>query len=77
MDKGTFMWITLSGCMKLNLINSWKHFVIIIALMDNFDHGTGELVNFLTSSRQRIRVNEVECWKLNDKDQTVKEHELC
>jgi hypothetical protein len=44
MDKRTFMWITFIGCIKFNLRNSLKHLVVIIALMDNFKHGTGEFV---------------------------------
>lgn len=43
MDKRTFMWITFIGCIKFNLKNSLKHFTVLIALMDNFRHGTGEL----------------------------------
>ena len=42
MDKGTFMWITFIGCIKFDLKNSLKHLAVIIALMDNFRHGTGE-----------------------------------
>lgn len=42
MDKGTFIWITLIGCMKFNLRNSLKQLAITIALMDNFNQGTGE-----------------------------------
>ena len=47
MAKGTFMWITFIGCIKFNLKNSLKNLAVIIALMDNFRHGTGELeMNF-------------------------------
>lgn len=43
MDKGTFVWITFIGCMKFSSRNSLKRLVIMIALMDNFNRGTGEL----------------------------------
>lgn len=44
MDKRTLMWIIFIGCVRLNLKNSLKHFAIIVALMDNFNQGTGYLI---------------------------------
>lgn len=41
MDKGTFVLITFIGCMKFSLWNNLKRLVIVIALMDNFNQGTG------------------------------------
>lgn len=42
MDKKTFMWITFIGFMRINVKNSLKYLAIMIALMDNFNTGTGE-----------------------------------
>lgn len=42
MDKQGFMWITLNGCVRQDAKSSLKYLVILIALMDNFNQGTGE-----------------------------------
>lgn len=42
MDKKMFMWIILIGCMRINIKPSLKYFALMIALMDNFNQGTGK-----------------------------------
>lgn len=44
MDTRKLTAVVFVGCFRLSLKNAVKYFAIILALMDNINHGTGKLI---------------------------------